>query len=71
MKKLNILYILPLCVLFSCSEDDEAITNYDLGANVLLSPTSLSTFDVDHIMEVSIITADDVSATGMQILPRR
>ncbi|MBU2947549.1 hypothetical protein [Zobellia uliginosa] len=67
MKKLNIFYILPICVLFSCSEDDGAITNYDLGANVILSPSSLSNLDENHTMELSLLTADDVTVTGVKV----
>ncbi|CAM4265417.1 hypothetical protein ZORO111903_10585 [Zobellia roscoffensis] len=67
MKKLKILFILPICALFSCSEDDGAITNYDLGANVVLNTSSLSNLDEDHIMEFSILTADDVSVSGVAV----
>jgi len=67
MKKIKILFILPICVLFSCNENENEITNYDLGANILLNTGSLSNFDVNHTMEFSIITADDVAVTGMQV----
>lgn len=67
MKKLNILYILPICVLFSCSEDDGAITNYDLGASIILNTGSISNLDEDHTMEMSLITADDTTVTGLTV----
>ncbi|WP_435315397.1 hypothetical protein [Cellulophaga fucicola] len=68
MKKLKIFFILPLFVLFSCNEDDSEITNYDLGANIILNTSSISNLDINHTMEISIITADGVSATGIQVI---
>ncbi|MDO6490548.1 MULTISPECIES: hypothetical protein [unclassified Cellulophaga] len=68
MKKFKILFILPIFVLFSCNEDDSEITNYDLGANIILNTNSISNLDVNNTMEISIITADGVSVSSIQVI---
>jgi len=67
MKKLNILFILPICVLFSCTEDEGEISYADLGANIVLNTSSISNLDENHTMEFSILTADDVTVTDMVV----
>lgn len=67
MKKLKIFLILPLCAILSCSEDEEGIGYGDLGANIILNTSSLTNLDENHTMEFSLITADDVSVTGMEV----
>ncbi|SFD41567.1 hypothetical protein [Algibacter lectus] len=67
MKKLKIFFILPICVLISCNEDEGEIDYADLGANVILKTSSISNLDENHTMEFSIITADDVIVTDMAV----
>jgi hypothetical protein len=67
MKKLKIFFILPICVLISCNEDEGEIDYADLGANIVLSTSSISNLDENHTMEFSIITADDVIVTDMVV----
>ncbi|WP_158844940.1 hypothetical protein [Algibacter sp. L1A34] len=68
MKKLKIFFILPICVLFSCNEDEGEISYADLGANIILNTSSISNLDENHTMEFSIITADDVTVTDMEVV---
>ena len=67
MKKLKIFFILPICVLISCNEDEGEIDYADLGANIVLNTSSISNLDENHTMEFSIITADDVIVTDMVV----
>lgn len=67
MKKLKIFFILPICILISCNEDEGEIDYADLGANVILKTSSISNLDENHTMEFSIITADDVIVTDMAV----
>lgn len=67
MKKLKIFFILPLCVLISCNEDEGEIDYADLGANVILNTSSISNLDENHTMEFSIITANDVIVTDIAV----
>ncbi|MEL0652937.1 hypothetical protein V6246_16060 [Algibacter sp. TI.3.09] len=67
MKKLKIFFILPICVLISCNEDEGEIDYADLGANIVLNTSSISNLDENHTMEFSIITADDVTVTDMEV----
>jgi len=67
MKKLKIFFILPICVLMSCSEDEGEISYADLGANIILNTSSLSNLDENHTMEFSILTADNVTVTDMLV----
>jgi len=67
MKKLKIFFILPICVLISCNEDEGEIDYADLGANIVLNTSSISNLDENHTIEFSIITADDVTVTDMEV----
>ena len=67
MKKLKIFFILPICVLISCNEDEGEIDYADLGANIVLNTSSISNLDENHTMEFSIITADDVIVTDIAV----
>ena len=67
MKKLKIFFILPICALISCNEDEGEIDYANLGANIVLNTSSISNLDENHTMEFSIITADDVIVTDMTV----
>ncbi|WP_308992960.1 hypothetical protein QLS71_010670 [Mariniflexile litorale] len=67
MKKLKIFFILSLSVILSCTNDEGEIDYANLGANIVLNTSSLSNLDENHTMELSIITADDVTVTGMTV----
>ena len=65
MKKLKIFFILSICVLSSCNEDEGDIDYANLGANIVLNTSTISNLDENHTMEFSIITAEDVTVTDM------
>lgn len=67
MKKLKIFFILSISILSSCNEDESEINYANLGANIVLNTATISNLDENHTMEFSIITAEDVTVSDMQL----